>query len=128
MLPGYPARTEKDAAGYPSLPWHDEPINELRHKPYLAGRLPYVTCRSEGAGKQQCFPATRLIPLANSRRRPISWSLGELGPWRIGIPLPGRPGRIRQRYPLLLTPLSLMTDLGRLVHPSPTSCEVGLGS
>ena len=33
---------EKDAAGCPSLPLHYGPVNELRHKTYLAGRLPYI--------------------------------------------------------------------------------------
>ena len=35
-------RTEKGAAGRPSRPLHYGPVNELRHKPYLAGRLPYL--------------------------------------------------------------------------------------
>src|SRR4051812_18894536 len=30
-------------------------------KLHLAGRLPYLTYGSEGAGKPQCFPATRLL-------------------------------------------------------------------
>jgi DNA invertase Pin-like site-specific DNA recombinase len=47
MMRKYPVRfggrrTEKDAAGCPSLPWHYGPVNELRQKPYLAGRLPYI--------------------------------------------------------------------------------------
>ena len=47
MMRKYPVRfggrrTEKDAAGYPSLPLHYGRVNELRHKPYLAGRLPYI--------------------------------------------------------------------------------------
>ena len=42
---------EKDAAGCPSLPLHYGPVNEPRHKPYLASRLPYLTSGSEGAGK-----------------------------------------------------------------------------
>jgi hypothetical protein len=53
MMQKYPVRfggrrTEKDAAGCPSLPLHYGPVNELRHKPYLAGRLPYLTSSSEG--------------------------------------------------------------------------------
>jgi len=47
MMRKYPVRfgggrTEKGAAGCPSLPLHYGPVNELRHKPYLAGRLPYI--------------------------------------------------------------------------------------
>ena len=51
---------EKDAAGYPSLPLHYGLMNPGISR-YLASRLPYLTSSSEGAGKQQCFPATRLL-------------------------------------------------------------------
>jgi hypothetical protein len=49
---------EKDAAGYPSLPWHDGLVNELRHEPYLAGRLPYRTSGLEWGKDREVLPIT----------------------------------------------------------------------
>ena len=58
---------EKDAAGCPSLPSHYGLTNPGISR-YLANRLPYLTSSSEGAGKQQCFPATRLLDPLTHRR------------------------------------------------------------
>src|SRR3954452_13216478 len=64
-------RTEKDAAGCPSLPSHYGPVNEPRHETYLAGRLPYLR-DPDRPGEAKCragverASSNRRILLANS--------------------------------------------------------------
>ena len=57
-------RTEKDAAGCPSLLSHHGPVNEPRHKTYLAGRLPYLRDADRPAGA-----AVHLAPGVSSNGR-----------------------------------------------------------
>ena len=78
-------RTEKDAAGCPSLPSHHGPVNELRHETYLAGRLPYSRDANRPDG------AAVALPLGESHR-----TAGFLDVCR-GIPPPGFTTYIESR-------------------------------
>ena len=74
MMRKYPVRfgggrTEKGAAGCPSLPLHYGPVNELRHKTYLAGRLPYL--KPVALGAVALGAAALLGRLGQSRRGPL---------------------------------------------------------